>query len=498
MEPKTKILIVAESPTLPTGSAEMVRSIFQGLSKKYPESYELCQMCLAHSFAVTYPKWLVIPVITATETNRDFPCAAEAWPVEPSLRNIVLRFGPDIVFALNDPVGIAPLCSAPADRRYKLILYLKIDGLPVPTQAGPMLNRADLIFTMSEWSRSGLLRHCPSVPSDKVEVMYSPADTARFVPLLASERREARRTLLPDWMPQDAFVVGWVGRPRWRKQVWLLYKVIYYLRTGKYLLCSDCGRVSLFDWDPMAQRHLNQRNDVLESRPGYKFDLCAKCQSSNVKEADPLKNIFLWLHMPKDDPLSDWPVNWLEHQYGVEENKDIYYTKGCDAKAALAPDDVPTLYQLWDCLLYLSGGGSFGLPAWEAMCSALPVVYTDYSSHAEFLGAGKAGLAVEGILQPEGKVGLWRSIGDVAQAVAAVRRLYYNRDLGRELGANGRAFVQQYGLDVQAQKWHRIFQGLRLANSFQQSIEPTIHSKKPTPADRTPDVANINGAREWR
>jgi len=492
----------------------MVRCIFEGLIKRYPHAYDLCQVGLAHSLAVTYPKWPVHLIMTTKDNNGNSQRPPGAWLVPDALRNVVLRFHPEIVFALDAPAGVAPLCYAPAylpstndewngfydnvapldpaDRPYKLILYLRISGLPLPSQVGPILNRADLIVTMSEWARSGLLRCCPSIPSDKIEVTYSPADTARFVPLLESERKEARRALLPDWMPQDAFLVGWVGLPRWRKQVWLLYKVIHYLRTGRYLVCSDCGRVSLFDRDPMARCHLNQPNGVLEARPGYKFDVCARCQSDNVHPADPLQDVFLWLHMPKDDPLSDWPVNWLEHEYGLEENKDIYYTQGCGAKAALAPDDMPTLYQLWDCLLYLSGAGSFGLPAWEAMCSALPVVYTDYSSHAEFLGAGRAGLAVEGVLQPEGKAGLWRSIGDVAQAVAAVRLLYYDRDLGRELGSNGRAFVQQYDLDVQAQKWHRVFQRLRLTHSFQQRIEPTINSKESTPATRTTEVVNVN------
>lgn len=483
MEPKTKILIVAESPALPTGSAEMVRSIFEGLTKEHPEAYELTQICLADSFAVTYPKWPVHSITMAKEKNGDFQCVHARWPVEETLRNIVLGFRPDIIFALNDPAGLAPLSYDVANRPYKLLLYLKINGLPIPLQSCPILNRADLIVTMSEWARRGLLTSCPSIPVDKVEVMYSPADTARFVPLLGSERQEARRALLPDWMPQDAFVIGWVGRPRWRKQVWLLYKVIHYLRTGKYLLCSDCGRVSLCDWDPLTRCHLNQGDAVLESRPGYKFDVCAKCQSGNVHPADPLQDVFLWFHMPKDDPLSDWPISWLEHQYGVEENKDIYYTKGYGARAALAPDDVPTLYQLWDCLLYLSGAGSFGLPAWEAMCSALPVVYTDYSSHAEFLGAGKAGLAVDGVLQPEGKTGLWRSIADVSQAVAAVRRLYYDRDLGRELASNGHAFVQKYNQETQARKWHQIFRRLlQQTSSLRQSLGPCTEA---TLSDRT-------------
>lgn len=514
MKPKTKILIVAENPALPTGSAEIVRCIFEGLIKKYPDAYELSQLSVVHSIAVTDPKWPVHPIMRTRDGNANSQRPQGAWLWAEALRSAILRFQPEIVFALDDPADVTPLCSAPAylpsnndewngfydnvapldpaDRPYKLVLYLRINGFPLPSQIGPILNRANLIVTMSKWAKSELLYGCPSIPSEKIEVTYCPADTSRFVPLSECERKETRQSLLPDWMSQDAFLIGWVGLPRWRKQVWLLFKVIHYLRTGKYLVCSDCGRVSLFDLDPMARCHFHQRDGALEARPGYKFDVCAECQSDNVHPADPLQDVVLWLHMPKDDPSSDWPVSWLEHEYGLEENKDIYYTQGCGAKAALAPDDMPTLYQLWDCLLHLSGASSFGLPAWEAMCSALPIVYTDYSSHAEFLRAGKAGLAVEGVLQPEGKAGVWRSIGDVAQAVAAVRRLYYDRDLRRELGANGRKFVQQYDLDVQAQRWHRVFQRLRLTHSSQKKIQPIISSKEPTPANRTTDVVNIH------
>jgi glycosyltransferase involved in cell wall biosynthesis len=100
------------------------------------------------------------------------------------------------------------------------------------------------------------------------------------------------------------------------------------------------------------------------------------------------------------------------------------------------------------------------LPAWEAMCSGLPVVYTNYSSHAELLGQANAGLPVEGILQPEAQSGIWRMVADMPQAIEAVRKLYFNRDLGRQLGAKGRAFVQNYTPEIQAEKWHRMFQRL--------------------------------------
>ncbi len=95
---------------------------------------------------------------------------------------------------------------------------------------------------MSEFSKDAIAR-CPDVAfQDKLDYMYSPADIARFSPACEAMKAEMRRDLLPAWMPQNAFLLGWVGRNQWRKQVWVQYKVLHYLRTGKYLVCQDCGR----------------------------------------------------------------------------------------------------------------------------------------------------------------------------------------------------------------------------------------------------------------
>ena len=117
----------------------------------------------------------------------------------------------------------------------------------------------------------------------RVWVMYSAADAERFTPVTEEEKREMRESLFPDWMTRDAFVLGWVGKNRWRKQVWVLYKVIHYSRTGKYLVCGRCGKVSLFDWDPLTRGHADETKRVLESRPNYKFDVCTHCCSAEVR-----------------------------------------------------------------------------------------------------------------------------------------------------------------------------------------------------------------------
>jgi glycosyltransferase involved in cell wall biosynthesis len=438
----------------------MLRLLFEGLSQQYPGAYEVSQVALNHCFAVTNPKWPVQP--TKSFPDRDKECLAPADANgEFTLPGVIDRLRPNLVFALNDPHRLAHLCSRPKKRAYKLVLYLKIDGFPLPTELGRLMSRADLVVTMSDWARDEFISLCPTMPTERICAVYSPADTARFHPLAEDEKREAREAVFPAWLPSNAFVLGWVGRPLWRKQLWLLYKLIHYLRCGAYLVCDRCDGISPLDWDPVEQRHLDGTEQNLESRPGYRFDCCACCGSREVRKAEPLRDMYLWLHSNEDDPQAAWKLSTLEHQFGVRRDVDLYYTEGCRwMQSALAPEDMPTLYQLWDALVYLSGGESFGLPAWEAMCSGLPVVYSDFSSHAEYLNSAQGGLPVGGILQPERKTGIWRMVAALPEAISAVRKLYFHRNFARSLGANGRAFVEQYRVEAQVPKWHRMFESL--------------------------------------
>src|SRR6266516_3156438 len=95
------------------------------------------------------------------------------------------------------------------------------------------------------------------------------------------------------------------------------------------------------------------------------------------------------------------------------------------------------------------------------MSAVLPIIYTDYSSHAEYIAKAKAGQLVSGVPQPECRTGFWRMVPDPPAAIEAVRKIYADRSLGVTLGANGRAFTQRYRVEVQLEKWHRIFQTLR-------------------------------------
>lgn len=460
MDTSTRILIVTDSAVLPSGLAETTRLIFSTLLDKYPEQYELHQVGLFHCYAVTQPRWPIYPTQAGKGPDGQLRFAPEDRYGQKTFFKIVAKVQPDIVFAFGEPQRVSYLCAPPNARRHRLIVYTNLDGLPLPPGYASALRHADQILTKSEFARNVLATALPDLPAGKLGYLYAPADTQRFAPISSQACAELRKDLLPDWMPPEAFLLGWVGRNQWRKQVWLLYKVIHYLRTGAYLVCQRCGKVSLFDWDPSRQVHLEQPGEVLESCPGYDYQVCAHCHAGEVRKAAPMTDAYLWLHMA-EEPEQDWNPQWLEEQFGLLRGRDLHYTEGHALKAALAPMDMPALYNLWDCLLYLTGGEGFGLPAGEAMCSGLPVVYTNYSSHAEFLGRANGGLPVGGILQPERGTCIWRMVADVPQVIEAVRKLYFNRELGAALGRNGRAFVERFTPETQVECWHQIFQRLR-------------------------------------
>jgi glycosyltransferase involved in cell wall biosynthesis len=465
MENKTRILIVTDSPVLPSGMAETTRLIFSTLLDCHPDQYELHQVGLFHCYAVTQARWPIYPTQAARGPDGQTRFVPEDKYGQRTFPKCAARVQPDIVFGYGEPQRVAHLCVPHSARKYRLVLYVNFDGLPVPASYCAPLRNADLIFTKSEFSLEVLASVLPDYPRDRLGYVYSPADTERFVPLDAPSRADLRKDLFPPWMPPNAFVLGWVGRNQWRKQSWLPYKVIHHLRSGDYLACESCGRVTVVEWDPIRQqcgrypRSFSEASRSQEYR-GHASELpCSHCGSARARRADPMPEAFLWLHMP-EEPDEAWPVQLLEQQFGLKRGRDIHYTEGHGIKAGLAPADMPALYNLWDALLYLSGGEGFGLPAWEAICCALPVIYTDYSSHAEFLGRANAGLPVGGILQPEKETCIWRMIADIGQVLDNVRKLISEPTLGMRLGASGRAFASRFALEAQAERWHKVFQGL--------------------------------------
>ncbi len=437
-----RILVVSHSAVLYTGTAEVVRLIFTPLMKEFPGRYLVHQVGLLHFSAVTQPSWPITPTRTLRKDDGSSILDPADVHGEFTVLTAIQHFHPDLVFCHNDAQNVRFLLDLrrTADCTWKLVLYVNFDGVPVP--AGfDYLAEADDLVTLSTFSRNAYLKSLRRAPCREVGVMYCPSDTERFKP--ASDRKAARMMQRPEFIPADAFVLGWVGRNQWRKQIWTAYELLARLRRGEYWYCEICGRV---EW--IQTRFVG---------------LCSKCKWLRGEQ---FRDIFLWVHMPTGKEVGAWALDELEAAYDVRPGRDVHYTEGCALNTHIPYEDMPALYQAWDALIFLSGGEGFGLPAWEAMACELPVIYSDYSSHAEYLTEAGAGLSVGGILQPESPSGIRRLVPEISEAVRAVRKLYLDRECGKELGRNGRIFVERYSTRTMARRWDMRFMELLAPRDF--------------------------------
>ncbi len=455
---QTRILVVTHSAVLPSGMAEVTRLIFTTLARLYPGAYLVEQVGLRHILAVVEPPWPIRPTAMRLDDRGRMSLLRADIDGQQTFQAALASFEPDIVFAFNDPQSLLHLCCARKERKHRLILYVNADGRPFPLGYDALF-RADRLITMSEFSKGALCDAYPDSPRDKVAVIYAPADTQRFKPLNPEEKSALRKDLLPKWMPQDAFILGWIGLNQWRKQVWVLYHAIHLLRSGQYACCNRCSRVSIGRDLQTSMVCLPTSSRSQAARPPAQKGKCAYCCSGDLRPARPRRDIFLWLHMQPGVYFNGgWPTARLEQIYGVRQGTDLHYTDGYSLNAALRPNEMGVLYGLWDLLLYLSGGEGFGIPAWEGMASGLPAVYTDYSAHSEYLAAAGGGVPVGGILQPEPGNCILRMVPRVEDAIQGVLALEADRSVLDSCGMRGAAFARRYGAEEIARRWHGVFQ----------------------------------------
>jgi hypothetical protein len=102
MSARTRILIVTDSPVLPSGMAEATRLLFSTLLDKYPERYELHQVALFHCYAVTTPRWPLYPTMAGKGPDGRLRFAPEDKYGQKTTPKCIARVRPDIVFGFGD------------------------------------------------------------------------------------------------------------------------------------------------------------------------------------------------------------------------------------------------------------------------------------------------------------------------------------------------------------------------------------------------------------
>lgn len=467
---KIKILIVTDSAALQSGLATTTRNIFIPLLKANPDKYEIHQLGFFHFMPREEVPWPIYQTKIIQTPQGPKPDMADKYG-EQTFHELVNKLRPDIVFGYGDMWHFNHLIQSPYRNTYRLITYYTIDGQPYfghildkddNTEWGPNLAKVDQVITLSHFGADVLKASCKEIKDTNIKVMYHPMEMYKY-PLIHKEKRlELRSKLLPKIVGPDSFVAGFVGRNQFRKQNHKLWEVAHYMVYGDYIQCNDCNRVTPIEYNHAARRSKDpdgQPDSELERitlyDKDYRYNSCWYCKSLNIRNGTPNPNFYLWLHMPKKDSASGHAYNHELHERMWKVSNNVFYTENVDEGNGISKDTLNAIMASWDCMLYPSGGEGFGNPAFECMALGVPVVYSDYSSHAEFCKFGGLPIRV-GAYIPELSIGINRSIIDTGSAIEQLLKMQ-DKETRDTLGKNARNFISGYDISHMHPVWNSIF-----------------------------------------
>ena len=459
MNKPIKILICTHSAQTSTGLGATVRNIFKPLLEKYPGKYELHQLGYFHvtdnQFQIPWPIYNT-KVIKHPDGRLELDQNDKYGEI--SFHEVVERIQPDIVFGYGDMWHFNHMLESPLRNTYRMLSYYTIDGQPYfgnlnqdnTTDWGKKLLKTDKLVVLSKFGAEVLKESCPELKDINIDVRYHPIDIRQHKFLSPEGKKELRSKVLPPVIAaSDPFIIGWCGRNQFRKQNYKLWETLHYLVYGDYIECNSCKRVTIKEYNHATKS--TRVGNLTMYDADYKYDYCWHCKSTDIVLGVPQDNTYMWFHMPKSDNF--YTPEFHERMWQIT-NKCIY-TNGLDQVKGIPEQAVFDIFSSWDCMYYPSGGEGFGNPPYEAMACGVPIVYSNYSSHAEFCKNG--GLPVRVTYIPEPHIGIQRSIVDTNHAVEQILKLKRDPELRYKLGASGRNYVAQYSLQAMAVAWDRVF-----------------------------------------
>jgi glycosyltransferase involved in cell wall biosynthesis len=456
---KIKILIVTDSAKIHTGLAETARLVFSRLLEKHPDQFDIHQHGWFNWNGPEDVSWPIYNTNLKTAANGRQELDPEDRYGQRTFEGVLDKVKPHIVWTNGDLWCFDHILNSPNRNLFRLIAYYTIDGAPYwgnsikpgkSSEWGEKLVKADRLVVLTEWGRDTLKKSCPELVDKDIDVIYHPIDVSRFEVRDREQKLEIRNKMYNDNIPKDAFILGWVGRNQFRKQNYKMWEVMHYVTSGEYLACKDCEKITHKEYDHAA-RQTREVGTLMTYDKDYDYSYCWHCRSENISHGEPIDDIYLWLHMNKKDP--GYSTDLHGTMWNVEDK--CIYTEGLEQSKGLPPKVIADLISSWDCLLYLTGGEGFGIPAFEAMMSGVPVIYSNYSSHADFCQHG--GMPVRINYISEMAFAIQRAIANTDDAISKVLWAYNNREDLVDLGAKGREFAMSKNLDSIVDAWHEMF-----------------------------------------
>jgi glycosyltransferase involved in cell wall biosynthesis len=390
-----KIMIMTDSPFIPSGMGRVGRELAVGLA--------------ARGHEVGYLGWWHRADITP-----NLPHNIQFWWTNNSqygadiFDQIVMKFQPEIVITIGDfwflwYIDDPHACKT--RKTFQWCSYIPVDGEPMcgglPPDVIPSIEGIDLPVAYTDYARKAVMKSVRDQETrNRIEVIYHGVDTKTFKPIDPAERRKIRE----QYGINEKFVFLTVSRNQTRKNIPDLFRA----------------------WK------------IFSEMPDVKG------------------NASLWPHMYFSDSAG-WQIDNLMHVLGLNNSSIIYFENVAHGRSEmhLLPDEeLAKLYQVADAFILISGEG-FGLPIFEAMATRLPCILLNHSAPAELGADGRAHL----VNWKESWTGLHltqRPVVDPEDIAAAMLKVFKDKQYRDSIASKGYEFVQDFTWEKVLEKWHML------------------------------------------
>ena len=240
---RKKILCVSDSSKLHTGFARVTKEIFTYLNKT--GKYEIVQIGWFHQETnedCTYPIWLTDSDKRTGKISQEDKYAHRSFP------RYVEKFKPDLVWSLGDEWMIDHIKDAPNRKTFKWIGYFPIDGEPVPSKWGPVIEDMDVAVVYGEYGKNVISKRAAGA---NLTAIRHGVDTKIFAPKNKETIIREKKALLG--VSADKKVIGIIARNQPRKAFDKLFKSYFYVLNGQYIKCNSCSKITVYPYSALEK-----------------------------------------------------------------------------------------------------------------------------------------------------------------------------------------------------------------------------------------------------
>jgi glycosyltransferase involved in cell wall biosynthesis len=393
-----RILLMTDSPFIPSGQAKVGREIAIGLARRGHE--------------VGYIGWF-----HRQDIFPNLPHNIQFWQTNNSqygadvLDSVCQQFQPDVLLTIGDFWNlwwIADPNICRMRRYFQWCSYIPVDGEPMNGGLPPGIIRTvediDIPVAYTEYAKAAVLKSVTDQETrGRIRTIYHGVDTNVYKPLSVVERHKLRE----QFGIRDKFLFLTVCRNQSRKNIPRLFQA----------------------WKKFSEM------------PEFK------------------DRVLFWPHMNFNDPMG-WRIDDIITEQKMENRSLMYYDQVAHGQSEmhLIPEtELAKLYQIADAFVLISGEG-FGLPTFEAMATRVPCILINHSASGELGAEGRAHL-IENIHSHTWTGGhlTERPAPDMDATVDAFAKIFRDREYRESIAQKGYDFATKYTWDKVTEEWNTLF-----------------------------------------